>query len=178
MKSFVIALCMLGLTPNSYSQVDQGGVSGNESLKTIELPEVVVRRAGKDFSVYMPDRDAVLGVKQLEKEFIGYKLGKEYQGEDSYLVIMNSKKGTLTATYNENGKLTSVVENYKNIKLPGAVIYSIYKTFPGWKIVNDKYLYSQKEGDIVKKQYHVKLKKDKKVNKIIVHPNGEILKGG
>jgi hypothetical protein len=44
----------------------------------------------------------------------------------------------------------------------------------GWQIVNDKYLYSQKEGDILK-QYNLKIKKRKKSRKLTVHPDGEII---
>ena len=73
--------------------------------------------------------------------------------------------------------MTSVVEDYKNIKLPTAVIYSVYKNFPGWQIVNDKYLYTQEEGDVIKKEYNLKIKKDKDVRKLTVNPNGDILKG-
>jgi hypothetical protein len=69
------------------------------------------------------------------------------------------------------------VENYNNVVLPSNVIYSIYKNFPDWMIVNDKFLYTQTEGDIVKKQYNVKIKKNDDVRKLVVRPDGEIIKG-
>jgi uncharacterized protein YcnI len=81
----------------------------------------------------------------------------------------------LAATYNENGKLLRVVEEYKDVKLPAPVIYSVYKAYPGWEIVKDKYLYSQKEGDIEKKQYTLKIKNGKDSHKLTVHADGEIL---
>ena len=56
------------------------------------------------------------------------------------------------------------------------MVYSIYKTFPDWRIVNDKYLYTQEEGDIIKKQYNVRLKKNKDILKLTVRPDGEIIK--
>jgi uncharacterized protein YcnI len=83
----------------------------------------------------------------------------------------------LAATYNENGKLTSVVEHYENVKLPSAVIFSIYKKYPGWRIVNDQFLYTQEDGDIIKKQYNLKVKKNKKTRRLVVQPNGEIIRG-
>jgi uncharacterized protein YcnI len=88
---------------------------------------------------------------------------------------METKGGTLSATYNENGKLISVVENYKDVKLPSPVIYSVYKAYPGWQIVNDKYLYSQKEGDIIKKQYNLKIKKGNDNRRLTVHADGATL---
>ena len=90
---------------------------------------------------------------------------------------MKVKDGSLVATYNEKGKLTRVVEKYENVKLPMDVIYGVYKTYPGWKISNDKYLYSQEDGDIIKKQYNLRLTKDKETKKIVVNSKGEILKG-
>ncbi|MFV5684794.1 hypothetical protein ACM55I_05045 [Flavobacterium sp. GB2R13] len=90
---------------------------------------------------------------------------------------METKNDSLAATYNGNGKLTRVVENYQNVRLPSKVIYSIYKDFPGWQIINDKFLFSQENGDIIKKQYHLKIKKNNEVRKLVVHANGEILKG-
>lgn len=89
---------------------------------------------------------------------------------------MEAKNGSLTATYNEAGKLVRVVEQFKNIKLPAEVIYSIYRTYPGWSIVNDKFLYTQEDGDIIQKQYNVKIKQGKNHMKLLVRPNGEILK--
>jgi hypothetical protein len=89
---------------------------------------------------------------------------------------METKNGSLSATYNDKGKLIRVVERYQNVRLPNEVIYSVYKTYPDWTIVNDKYLYTQEEGDILKKQYNLKIKKGKQILKLTVHSNGHIVK--
>ncbi len=177
MKSFIIILFFLGFITSSYSQDKKSSDSEEGILKSEQLPEVVIRSAGKDFSVYLTDKNPDASVRGLEEEFISYNLGKDYEGFDTYLVTMETKNGSLAATYNGNGKLTRVVENYKNVQLPSKVIYSIYKEFPGWQIINDKFLYTQEDGDIIKKQYHLKIKKNNEVRKLVVHPNGEILKG-
>ena len=177
MKTFVIGLLFLGLTTIGHTQIFNDSDSETESIKIEELPEVVIKNAGKDFSIYLPDRNADESVKRLQEKFIAYDLGKDYEGNETYLVTMEIKKGLLSATYNENGKLISVVENYKNVKLPSAVIYSVYKAFPGWSILNDKFLYSQEDGDVTKKQYNLKIRKDKETRKLVVNPEGEILKG-
>lgn len=176
MKSFIIVMFFLGMTTSFYAQED-GKVRNEGNMKTEELPEVVIKSAGKDFSLYLPDRNPDKTVRRLQDQFIAYDLGQDYEGYESYLVTMELKNGILAATYNENGKLTSVVENYKNVKLPREVIYSVYKTYPGWTIVNDKFLYSQEDGDIKKKEYNLKIKKDKEVRELVVNPKGEILKG-
>jgi hypothetical protein len=175
MKSLIIILLTLGLTFPSFSQVKKTQEK-EAPMKIEELPGVVIKRAGKDFSIYLPDNNPDKNVRNLEDKFIAYDIGKDYEGSEEYLLILETKKGSLAATYNETGKLIRVVENFKNVKLPNLVIYSIYKTYPGWRIVNDKYLYSQEQGDIIKKQYHIKIKKGKETQKLTVRPNGEIIK--
>ncbi|MDD2821573.1 MAG: hypothetical protein PHW29_09950 [Flavobacterium sp.] len=176
MKPLIIVLLFLSLTTAAFSQDKETNLE-EKAIKMEELPAVVIKSVGKDFSVYLPDKNPDRNVRALEEKFISYDLGKDYEGYESYLVIMETKNGTLSATYNENGKLTHVVENYQNVKLPSSVIYSIYKTFPGWQIVNDKFLYTQKEGDVLKKEYNIKIKKDKEVRRLVVNPNGYIVKG-
>jgi hypothetical protein len=72
----------------------------------------------------------------------------------------------LAATYNGNGKLIRVVENYKMYDCPNEVIYSIYRTYPIGP--NDKYLYTQEDGDILKKQYNLKIQKGKQTLRMTV----------
>lgn len=177
MKVIIMVFFFLGLTTISYSQNKNENGSKKGNMKAEELPEVVVRNAGKDFSVYLPDKNPDIAVTNIQNEFIAYDLGKNAEGYDTFLVILKNSKGSLAATYDENGKLINVVENYKNVKLPSAVMYTIYKDYPGWTIVNDKFLYTQKEGDIQKKQYNITIKKDKESRSLVVHPNGEILSG-
>jgi hypothetical protein len=169
MKTFIIILVFLAVTTSSYSQ-DTG------KIKIEELPEVVIKRAGKDFSVYLPSNSPDQRVKTVEEKFIAYDLGKDAEGAEEYLLIMKAKNGSLAATYDDKGKLVRVVEDFKNVRLPNQVIYSVYRTYPGWTIVNDKFLYTQEKGDVTKKQYNIKIKKDKDVIKLVVKPNGEIVK--
>ena len=175
MKSFIIFLLVFGFLTSSYSQKKPPKEEGK--MDVINLPEIVIKKAGADFSVYIPDKNPDSNIKRVEEKFIAYDLGKDNEGYDEYLLVMQIKKGTLAATYDEKGKLIRVVENYKNVLLPSQVIYSVYKKFPGWTIVNDKFLYTQEEGDIIKKQYNLKIKKNKDVRRLTVRPNGEIVKG-
>lgn len=170
MKSLIIII-LLSFSFTALAQVTEKG-----KIKIEELPGVVIKRVGTDFSVYVPDNNPDQRVKIVEEKFIAYDLGKDAEGAEEYLVVMEVKNGSLSATYNENGKLIRVIEEFKNVRLPSDVIYSIYRTYPGWTIVNDKFLYTQEEGDIIKKQYNVKIKKDKEIIKLVVRPNGEIIK--
>ena len=108
----------------SYSQSEESKTT-SESLPIEELPEIVLKKIGEDFSVYLPDWNPDMDVRQLQKYFVAYDLGKDFEGYDNYLVIMRNAKGTLTATYNDKGKLVRVVEKYENVRLPSDVIYSV-----------------------------------------------------
>ena len=153
-----------------------GQNEANQELNPDELPAVVIKNAGKDFSVYMPDRNPDSKVREMQEKFIGYDLGK-VDGEQEYLVMFEAEGARLVATYNETGKLIKVVEKYENVKLPRSVIFSVYKQFPDWTIVKDKYLYTQADGDVLKKQYNIKLKKDNQTKNVVVKPNGEVIAG-
>lgn len=170
MKALIIIL-FLSVTLASYAQETPKG-----KIKITELPGVVVKRVGSDFSVYIPDNNPDQKVKNVQDQFIAYDLGKDAEGFEEYLVVMEVPNGSLTATYNENGKLMRVVEEFKNVRLPAEVIYSIYRAYPGWSIINDRFLYTQEDGDIIKKQYNIKIKKDKETMKLVVRPTGEIIK--
>ena len=176
MKTFIIFLLFLGLATSSYSQKQTKTEKQEGRMDIINLPEIVIKKAGADFSVYVPDKNPDPNVSRLEEKFVAYDLGEDLEGYEEYLLTMEIDKGTLAATYNEKGKLLRVVENYKNVVLPHEVVYSIYKKFPDWRIVNDKFLYTQEEGDVIKKQYNVRLKKNKDILKLVVHPDGEIVK--
>jgi hypothetical protein len=176
MKTSIIALLLLGLTTSSYSQDKTKKDREEGIMKMEELPAVVIKRVGTDFSVYLPDNHPDKDVRRMEEKFIAYDIGKDYEGAENYLLLMKTKDGSLTATYNDKGKLIRVVEKYQNIRLPNEVIYSIYRTYPDWTIVNDKYLYTQEEGDVLKKQYNMKIKKGKQTLRLTVHSNGHILK--
>ncbi|CAM2772451.1 hypothetical protein [Flavobacterium frigoris] len=177
MKSFIITLLFLSMTVSSYSQDKTVKQDREEGLmKVEELPPVVIKRVGSDFSVYIPDNNPDTDVRRLEEKFIAYDIGTDYEGAETYLLIMQTKDGSLSATYNEKGKLIRVVENYKDVRLPNELLYSIYRTYPDWTIVNDKYLYTQEDGDVLKKQYNLKIKKGKETMKLTVRPNGDILK--
>lgn len=178
MKSIVRLLIVLGMSYTAMAQDAPKNGLEDEAMDSRNLPEIVIKKVGDDFSVYLPEYESKdQKIKHLQDAFIAYDLGKDYEGYENYLVTMKIKDGSLVATYNENGKLTRVVEKYDNVKLPMSVIYGVYKEFPGWQIINDKYLYAQEDGDIVKKQYNLKLKKDKETKKIVVNSKGQLLKG-
>lgn len=171
MKSFMFGLLFLSLTSLSWAQEKKSSVKE----RVDHLPEVVIEAAGEEFSVYLPDNNQDKTVRKVEDTFISYRLGKDFEGYENYMVFFKIKEGKLTATYNKNGKLLKTVEVYGRTVIPREVIKTITEEFPGWMIAKDSYLYSQKEGEILKKQYKFILKKDKDTHKLTVASDGEIV---
>jgi hypothetical protein len=176
MKTLIIASLVLILTSFSYAQTAKGDSFGKGANKTEALPEIVINSAKADMLVYVPDSNPDARIVRIQEKFMAHDIGKDYQGFEEYLVTMETPTGQLLATYNEKGKLISVDENYKNVILPAAVVSSILNDFPGWRIVNDKFTYSQAKGQVTKKHYAIGIVKDNDKRKLIMSPNGDLLK--
>ena len=98
MKSLIIIFLLSFTIATNAQEKDKG------KIKIEELPGDVIKRVGSDFSVYLPDNNPDQRVSIVEEKFIAYDLGKDAEGAEEYLVVMEAKNGSLTATYNENGK--------------------------------------------------------------------------
>lgn len=176
MRTIITFILCLSLFTASYSQ-DKKTVNKNpETTKIEELPEVVVSQVKKDFPKYIPDNNPDAVVRNIQNEFLLYKVDDECINFDKYLVTLENQKGHLIATYNEKRILMSVYEKYVNVELPREVINSVYLSYPEWKITKSKFEYSQEKGQILKKAYFLKLKKNNKTQNILISSTGEIIK--
>jgi len=165
--TFAFCLCFLSA---SYSQDKK-----TEATKIEELPEVVISQL-KDFSKYIPSNNPDAVIQKTQNEFLSYKLNDEHKNFDEYLVTLENKKGSLVATYDQKGVLLQVSEKYVNVELPREIINSVYISYPDWTITKSKFEYSQQQGEILKKAYVLKLKKDNKTRNLLVSSTGEIIK--
>jgi len=176
MKTIITIVLCLSLFSVSYSQDKKPVNKKTEALKIEELTEVLISPVKKDLSKYIPDNNPDVVVKNIQNEFILYKVDDECKNFDEYLVTLENKKGSLVATYNKKGLLMSVSEKYVNVELPREIINSVYLSYPEWIIAKSKFEYSQEKGEILKKTYLLKLKKDNKTQNILVSSTGEIIK--
>jgi len=174
MKTVCVYLLVLGMIfpilaqENLYDELYESG----------ELPAVVLKKAGEEFSVYYPDNsNPDSRVLALEKTFISYKLKAEEGKLESYLLLFELEDGFLSASFNEKGKLISVVEKFKNVRLPELVRKSLAKKFPEWSLVKDKFLYVQKNGTVKIKEYKIIMKKNNKIRRVVVNEDGVIIRG-
>jgi hypothetical protein len=89
----------------------------------------------------------------LQDSFIAYDLGVNYEGYDTYLVYMEIKGPCLLP--NENGKLISVVENYKTYTFKSNLKLKIPR------LASMTSIYILKKRRHLKKQYNLKIKKER-----------------
>jgi len=143
-----------------------------------ELPAVVLKKAGDEFSVYYPDNsNPDSRVIKLQNKFIGYKIENDFHGVEEYLLLLEVEGGALAATFSKEGKLISVIEKFENARLPEKIRQKLASEYPEWNLLKDKFLYIQKRGEIKRKEYKIIMKKDNKIKRIVVNEDGVIIRG-
>lgn len=174
MRTFCMYLLILGLISPLFAQEKKF----DELYESGELPAVVLKKAGEEFSVYYPDnKNPDSRVLALESSFISYNIDKEFDGTESYYILFEVEDGVLAATFDERGKLLSVVERFKNVRIPEKVRLSLAKKFPEWSLKSDKFVYVQKSGEVKRKRYKIIMRKNKILRRVVVDENGEIIRG-
>lgn len=172
MKTFCMYLLMLGLIVPVFAQER----SYDELYESGELPAVVLKKAGDEFSVYYPDnKNPDSRVLALENSFITYTVDKEFDGTESYYILFEVEDGVLAAKFDEDGKLLSVVERFKNVRIPEKVRKSLAKKFPEWSLKSDKFVYVQRSGEVKRKRYKIIMRKNNKLRRVVVNEHGELL---
>jgi len=167
-------LLIIGLGIPVFAQEKQS----DDFYESNELPAVVLKKAGDEFSVYYPDNtNPDSRVLKLENKFISYKIDNDFQGKTEYLLLLEIEGGALAATFNKKGKLISVVEKFENTKLPEKIRKKLAVEYPEWNLVKDKFLYVQKIGKIKRKEYKIIMKKGNKIKRIVVDEDGMIIRG-
>jgi len=165
---------MIGLGFPVFAQEKQS----EDFYESHELPAVVLKKAGEEFSVYYPDNsNPDSRVLKLENKFISYKIENDHHGNEEYLLLFEVEGGALTPTFNEKGKLISVVEKFENARLPEKIRIKLASEYPEWDLLKGKFLYVQKVGEIKMKEYKIIMKKDNKIKRIVVDENGTIIRG-
>jgi hypothetical protein len=91
---------------------------------------------------------------------------------ESYLLIMQTK--TVLCQHIMVKEINSRRRNYKNVDCLTKWFFNL-QNLPDYTIVNDKYLYTQEEGDILKNNITLK-SKGKRMLKLTVRSNGDIVK--
>lgn len=176
MRTIITFSLCLSFFSAAYSQDQKTADKKEETIKMKVLPEVLVSYT-KNVSKYIPDNNPDAVIRNTQNEFISYKVdNNECQNFDEYLVTLENEKGSLVATYNQNGVLVRVKEKYANAELPREIMRFICMWYPEWTITKSKFEYSQQKGAIMKKTYHLKLKKENQTQNIQICLTDKIVK--
>ena len=170
MKTLITGLLFVGLTTLGFSQTN--------GIQQVELSEVYVTPLNLTYLRTVQDEDTPETVKNLENKASRYDITEAPIFDrkfEAYEVIFKDSNGKIVATYDENGKILSSLERFKDILLPEKVRNSVHKNFPDWQLHSDTYLVSYFLDKEVKRVYKVQLRKDGKRKNLKIDVAGNII---
>ena len=157
MKNYAIGLLVLGFASLGYSQ------DPDNEMDEVQLSDVVVTPINLSYIAKVQDKSTPEPVIKLENKAARYNVKNSPvfdEDFDAYEVIFSQTNGSIMATYDGNGKITSTKEKYKDLTLPFKVRNAIYKKYPGWTIHSDVYVVSYKHDGKLKQIYEARITKD------------------
>ncbi|MFD2562740.1 nicotinate-nucleotide adenylyltransferase [Aquimarina rubra] len=162
----LVGLFVFGLTVQSFGQKEE------------KLPEVVIMDTNYKYLNEVGSEEAAVPVELLHKKVASYNVKNSdvyKEGNNSYEVSFRIPDGKILAAYDKDGKLLRTIERFKGVRLPVAVMKSIYGRFPGWKISDDVYLVSYHKDNKVTEKYKIKLENGDKLIKVKTDSDGNFL---
>jgi hypothetical protein len=117
-------------------------------------------------------------VKQLEQVVTLLDLTRFPQFDEGrgshFNVTFKSYLGQITALYDENGKIISATEQFKNFALPYEVGVAIVKEYPQWEITKSIYKVKYTKGQEPRKYFKVQISNDNEVKWLHIGSEGDI----
>lgn len=150
MKKILLALLVFGLTSQFYAQV----------VDYVLLPEVEVRAMNYKYLKGVDNKSAAVDIRELEQKVANYDLQSAdfyIEDFDLYKVTFYIPDGIIVAAYDKEGVILYTIERFKDTNLPGPVMKSVNKKFPGWTISKDVYKLSYTKESGAKKTYKITL---------------------
>lgn len=127
----------------------------NEELKEDQVPEAVVKAIETDFPYWQSIKWYAFDEVTNDWAMVTRDGNAQKFMADHYVVTAKGKNVTTHAVYYKNGKLLRSRTQIKDAALPSAVLQTIGKEYPGWKVVGD--LVVIKNFDENKKYFKVEL---------------------
>jgi len=171
MKKVIIVLVFLGFALQSNAQ----DLLFEAKVKKEKVPAAIVESVQEDFPGYVVEEYSAIPIEYIDEDIIVDRNIKSDNDYDTFLVKMNQKNETITATYNKEGKLINTSAYGKNVVLPVSVTKAVIRAFPGWIIEKDNYKMVSYNNKLKKELYKVLIKKANERKKVLVDASGNIL---
>ena len=112
-------------------------------------------------------------VKELEELVDNYNIKNHSVYDNSekaiYRVVFKKEQSKIVVNYNSNGSILATNETNKNVIVPYSTRRNIAKQYPGWSIIKSNYFISYNRNGQIKKEYVIKIRKDKKVKHLVIN---------
>ena len=170
MRKLLIGLLVIGFTSLSFAQQD--------GIASVELKEVDITPLNLSYLNKVQDATTPQKAIYLENVASRFDITEEEIFDrqfEAYEVAFREGSGRIIATYDQNGKILSSHEKFKDVALPPLVRMSAAQNFPGWEITQDNYLVSYFHDGEVTKTYKLKLKLNGKRKSVKMDIFGNIL---
>jgi len=86
-----------------------------------------------------------------------------------FVTVFKSNKGFAKVTYDSQGRVIQVEKRLKNVVLPSQIAKVVFKRYPNWTIVQNKFSLSYKQGFDLDKTYELTIVNDNKKKRIRVN---------
>lgn len=162
MKKLLIGTMFMGLASLGISQVS------NDLLEKVKLSDVTIIPLNMEYLDKVHDGPKSERVFTMEKKASRYNIKESpfFNQRGLNMIHFAQNKGNILATYDDNGKIVSANERYKDLTPPPAVRNAVYKQYPGWDIYGNVYLVSYHHKNGVKKIYKIQIRKDGQKKKL------------
>ncbi|WMI69393.1 hypothetical protein [Mangrovimonas sp. YM274] len=171
MKKIIIGLIFFGFANHMNAQFDVG-------LHGIHLEPVEIKIINLDYAKKVIDKNAALGVVNLQKEVANFDLiASELYDEERNIFPLKFeyKHGKIYATFNEDGIILRSFEKFKNIALPFAVRRTVKELYPNWSLRKTSYEVTYYLDEDVERTYYVQIIKEKQKKVLRLDTSGRLL---
>lgn len=179
MKNLIIGLFLIGLTTLGFSQQKKG------KIKAVQLKDVTVNTTLSDISLLnfnfsyldkVQDNTTAAPVKSFQAYASRYDIMNlsEFDGrQELFQVMFKGTKGYIVAYYNNEGKILSTNERYRDIKIPKKMVRHILSEYPDSKFLKMVHTVHFKENNDVKKIYRIRILNDNSKKNLKITTTGD-----
>ncbi len=159
----VFTMSLINAQETSISEIDSVVINDQYSVVKKDKKSFITKELNFNYLANIKANEEPFIVVQLERLAANFdiKTSSIYDNSEvaTYNVVFKNSQGRIVATYNNEGKILSTVEKYKDVVIPVNLGIIIFKQFPGWAYQSSTYLISYTENNGFSKKYKIKINK-------------------